>query len=104
MAKFCFSKETFPLYPALTDFTQRKRKTYDSNDLLALLLVSIIGHIYSLGKKIYCIYLKTTGREMILSYAKPFNEKNTLSKCPVRCTPVASPANKFAEIASPANK
>ena len=28
-------------------------------------------------------------------------DQNTLSKCPVRCTPVASLVNKFAEIAFP---
>ena len=32
-------------------------------------------YIYSLGKKINCAYLKTTEYEMIVSYAKPFNEK-----------------------------
>ena len=32
-------------------------------------------YIYSLGKKINCAYLKTTECEMIVSYAKPFNEK-----------------------------
>ena len=35
-----------------------------------------IVYIYSLGKKFYCTYLKTTREhEMILSYAKPFKEK-----------------------------
>ena len=62
------------MYPFLTDFTQRKRKTY-ANDLLALSLVSIIVYIYSLGKKFYRTYLKTTEHEMILPYAKPFNEE-----------------------------
>ena len=62
------------MYPFLTDFTQRKRKTY-ANDLLALSLVSIIVYIYSLGKKFYRTYLKTTEHEMILPYAKPFNDE-----------------------------
>ena len=70
-----FSKETFLLYLTLTNFTQRMRKTYDANDLLALSLASIIVYICSYGEKIYCTYSKTTGHEMILSYAKPFNEK-----------------------------
>ena len=68
------SKETFLVYPGLTNFTERKRKFYDVNDPLALLLLSIIAYIYSLGKKFYCTYLKTQN-EMILSYAKPFNKK-----------------------------
>ena len=63
------------VYPTITNFTQRKRKTYDVNDLLTLSLVSIIAYIYSLGRKIYCTCLKTTWHEMILSYAKPFNKK-----------------------------
>ena len=40
--------------------TQRKRKTYDANDLLALSLVRIIIYIYSLGKQFCFTYLKTT--------------------------------------------
>ena len=58
--RFFFSKETFVVYPTLTNFTQRNRKTYDANDLLALLPASIIGYIYSPGRKFYCTYLKTT--------------------------------------------
>ena len=68
-------KETFLVYPTFSNFTQRNRKTYDANDLLALSLVNVIVYIYSLGKKFDCTYLKTTEHEMILSYAKPFNEK-----------------------------
>ena len=74
-----FSKETFPVYLTLTNITQ-KRKTYDANDLLALSLGSIIVCIYFLGKTFYCIYLETKDHEVILSYAKPFNEK--MSKQP----------------------
>ena len=37
-----FPKETFLVYPTLTNFTQRKRKTYDANDLLGHSLASII--------------------------------------------------------------
>ena len=55
------------MYLALTDFTQRKRKTY-MNDLLAVSLVSIIVYIY-------CTYLKITEHVMKFSYTKPFNEK-----------------------------
>ena len=47
-----FAKETFLVYPTLTDFTQRKRNKYDANDLLALSLVSIIVYIYYLGKSL----------------------------------------------------
>ena len=43
-----FSKETFQVYPTLTNFTQRKRKTHYANDLLALSLVSIIVYVYLL--------------------------------------------------------
>ena len=70
-----FPKETFLVYPILTSFTQRKRETYDANDLLTLSLFGIIVYIYSLGKKFYGTYLKTTKHEMILSYAKFSNEK-----------------------------
>ena len=44
-----FLKETFLVYPSLTNFNQRKRKTDDANDLLALSLVSIMAYVYSLG-------------------------------------------------------
>ena len=54
-----FAKETFLVYPTLTDFTQRKRNKYDANDLLALSLVSMIVYILS-WKKSYDTYLKTT--------------------------------------------
>ena len=54
-----FSKETFLVYPTLTNFTQKNRKTYDASYLLALSLVTTIVYIYSLGKKFYCPYLKT---------------------------------------------
>ena len=71
-----FSKETFLLYPSLINFTQRKKKTYDTNDDLSMLsLVSIIVFIYSLGKKFYCTNLKRTEQEMILPCIKSFNEK-----------------------------
>ena len=71
-----FSKETFLAYPTLTYFTQRKRKTRDANGLLVLSLISIIVYIYSLGKKFYCTYLKTTWHKMIFSYAKPVKREN----------------------------
>ena len=61
--------------PASTNSFQRKRKTYDANDLLALSIVSIIVCIYSLGKKFYCTNFKTAERELILSFGRPFNEK-----------------------------
>ena len=54
-----FSKETFPVYRTLTNFTSGKI-TYVANDLLALSLPSKIVYIYSLGKKFYSTYLKTT--------------------------------------------
>ena len=41
-----------------TKFSQKERKTYDANDLLALSLVRIIVYIYCIGKKFYCTYLK----------------------------------------------
>ena len=47
IAHISFSLETFLVYPTVT---QRKRKTYDANDLLALSLVSIIALIYFLEK------------------------------------------------------
>ena len=50
---FSLRKETCLVYPTLTNFTQRKRKTYDANDSLVLSLVNIIAYIYSLGKKFY---------------------------------------------------
>ena len=43
----------FLVYSTLTNFTQRKRKTYDANDLSAFSLVIIIFYIYSLGKKFF---------------------------------------------------
>ena len=43
-----FSKETFQVYPTLTNFTQRKRKTIDTNDLSALSLVSLVVYNCSL--------------------------------------------------------
>ena len=46
-----FLEETFLVYPNFKNFTQRKRKTYNVNDLSALSLVSIIVYIYYLGKK-----------------------------------------------------
>ena len=54
-----FSKETFLVYRTLTNFTSGKI-TYVANDLLTLSLPSKIVYIYSLGKKFYCTYLKTT--------------------------------------------
>ena len=59
---FFFTKETFLVYPTLTNFTQRKRNKYDANDLLALSLVSIIVYMYFLGKKFNVTYLKTTAK------------------------------------------
>ena len=47
------------LYPTVTEFSQRKRKTENVNDLLVLSLVCLMGHMYSLGKKFYSTYLKT---------------------------------------------
>ena len=38
---FIFLKETFLVYPTLTNFTQRKGKTYDANDLMAVSLVGV---------------------------------------------------------------
>ena len=69
------SKETFLVYPTLTSFTQKKRKTHNANDLLTLLLIGIIVNIYFLRKKLYCTYLNVTEHEMVLSYEKTFNEK-----------------------------
>ena len=63
------------MYPTLTNFTQRKKKTHDVNGILALSPVSTIVDIYSFGKKFDCTYLKVTEGEIVLSYAKPFNEK-----------------------------
>ena len=57
----------------LTTFTQIKRKTNDA--MIAFSVVSIIVPIYSLGKRFYCVYSKTTENEMILPYTKPFTEK-----------------------------
>ena len=72
---FFFRKKDFQFIPPQQILLKKKRKTYYANDLLALSLVSIIAYIYSYGKNFYCTYLKATGHEMILSYAKPFNEK-----------------------------
>ena len=57
----------------LATFTQIKRKTNDA--MIAFSVVSIIVPIYSLGKRFYCAYSKTTEHEMILPYTKPFTEK-----------------------------
>ena len=57
----------------LATFTQIKRKTNDA--MIAFSVVSIIVPIYSLGKRFYCVYSKTTDHEMILPYTKPFTEK-----------------------------
>ena len=57
----------------LATFTQIKRKTNDA--MIAFSVVSIIVPIYSLGKRFYCVYSKTTEHEMILPYTKPFTEK-----------------------------
>ena len=75
--------ETFLVYSALTNFTQKKRKTYDANDLLALYLVSTIVYIYSLGNEFYCTYLKTTEHELKLSCTNIWTGKctNNLQKC-----------------------
>ena len=72
--RFFLRKETCLVYPTLTNFTQRKRKTYDANDLLVLSLVNIIAYTYSLGKKFY-VHIQKQPHEMILSHAKLFNEK-----------------------------
>ena len=45
-----FLKETFLVYPTLTHFTQGTRKTYDTNDLLAPSIISVIVSISLLGK------------------------------------------------------
>ena len=63
------------MHSTLSNFTLRKRKPYDTNDLSLLSLVSIIAYIYSFGKKFHCAYLKTAVHEMILYHAKPSNEK-----------------------------
>ena len=55
-----FKKDIFLVYPTSTNFAQRKRKPYDTNNLLTPSLVNIIVCIYSLGKKFCCTYLKTT--------------------------------------------
>ena len=62
------------MYPTLTNFIQRKRKSYDANNLIALSLVNIIVYIYSIGKRFYCTYLKTTAWDDIF-FVKTFNEK-----------------------------
>ena len=47
-----FSKESFLVHPTLSNFTLRKKKMYDANELLALSPVIIIVYSYSLGKNI----------------------------------------------------
>ena len=64
---FFFSKETFLVYPTLT-ILLKERKTYDANDLFRM-------NYYYLGKKFYYTYLKTAEHEMLMSYAKLFNEE-----------------------------
>ena len=54
-----FLEKTFLVYPILTNFTQRKRKTYGANDLLVLSIISIIVYLFS-WKKYYFTHLKTT--------------------------------------------
>ena len=63
------------MYPTLTNFTQRKKKAHDVNDILALSPVSTIVYIYSLGKKFDCTDLKVTEDEIILSYANLLTRK-----------------------------
>ena len=54
-----FLKETSLVYPTLKTLPkrQRKRKTYDANDLLVLSLVSIITYIYILLEKKVLLYI-----------------------------------------------
>ena len=56
---FFFFQKKFLVYPILTNFTQRKRKTYGVNDLLVLSIISIIVYLFS-WKKYYFTHLKTT--------------------------------------------
>ena len=62
------------MYYTLTNFIQRKRKTYDASDLLALSLVSVIVFIHFLGKS-FILYIWKQQNGTILSYAKPITQK-----------------------------
>ena len=59
------------MYSTLTNFSQRKRKTYDANYLLALLFVSVIFFI--LLEIFFIVHQQQ--QHMISSYTTPFNEK-----------------------------
>ena len=54
------------MYPTFTNFTERKRKSHDANDLLELSRVSILVYIYSLGKKFYFTHLKTAEHDDVV--------------------------------------
>ena len=60
IANAFFKKDIFLVYPTSTNFTQRKRKPYDTNNSLALSRFNVVVCIHSLGKKLCCTYLKTT--------------------------------------------
>ena len=68
------------MYPTLTNLAQRKRKTYDANDLLALSLVSIINYIYSLGKS-FIVQIQQQQHEMIIVLCKTFKRENARTTC-----------------------
>ena len=51
------SKETFLVYPSLTYFNQRNRRTHDATDLLALSLVNVIVYIVILLEKSFIVHI-----------------------------------------------
>ena len=68
---FCFFERNISSVSQLNKFCSKKEKNVKCECLLS----DVIVYIYSLGKRFYCTYLKTTDHEMILSFAKPFKEK-----------------------------
>ena len=68
---FCFFERNISSVSQLNKFYSKKEKNVKCECLLS----DVIVYIYSLGKRFYCTYLKTTDHEMILSFAKPFKEK-----------------------------
>ena len=58
IANVFFSKETFLIYPTLTNFTQKKEQKHKAIDLLALSFVSVIVYIHSIRKSFYCTYFE----------------------------------------------
>ena len=71
-----FLKETFLVYPTLTAFTQRKKKTYVWCEWFISAFTSEYNSLYPLSwKKFDCTSIKTTEHEFILLYAKAFNER-----------------------------